>query len=587
MDDNTGAMNLDRRLLKQARAAGWALGLTVALGTLGGALVVLAGRQLSAVVAGVFLGGEDLAQVTPGLLALLGLAGGRAALAMFGETSAGWAAVRVKNALREMLVDKLAALGPARLANDATGELTATLTQGIEALDAYFSQYLPQAALAGTLPLIVLLAVLPLDWLSGLVLALTAPLIPIFMLLIGKAGEALTRRQFTALSRMSAFFLDTLQGLKTLKELGQSRRQADRIATASEDYRAATMAVLRVTFLSALALELIGTLSTAVIAVQIGLRLLYGLMGFEDAFFILVIAPEFYLPLRQLGLRFHAGMAGVSAAGKIYELLERPTAEVVVRAAAGEVERGLRGDFRLKFEDVHFRYPGREEAALAGVSFELRAGEDLALVGPSGAGKSTIAHLLMRFIEPETGRIMVDGRGIETWGKEEWRAQIAWVPQHPALFRGTVADNLRIANNEAGAEELERALRVAGLWEMVEKLPERLETVIGEQGARLSGGQAQRLALARAFLRDAGLVILDEPTAHLDAAQEALFQTALRELKKTRTVIVIAHRLPTVVDAGRILVMQGGRVVESGRHADLREREGLYTRLARAQEAGA
>ncbi len=573
-------MKLDRRLLRQAGATRLALALTVGLGLLGGVIVVGQAFLLSRTVSHVFLDGAGLAGVRPLLLALLALALLRAALTWGREVAAARVAIRVKGRLRQRLAAHLLALGPAYASEERSGELATTAVEGIEALDAYFREYLPQLALAALVPLAVLLFVFPLDWLSGLVLLLTAPLIPLFMVLIGHTADALTRRRWTALSRMGAHFLDVLQGLTTLKLLGRSREQVAAIARVSDRFREATMGVLRVAFLSALVLELVATLSTAVVAVQVGLRLLYGRLAFEQAFFVLLLAPEFYLPLRQLGARFHAGMAGVAAAERIFEVL-RVKVEVEVEAQPSTSTLTS----TLTLDDVHFAYEGGDRPALNGLSFDVQPGETVALVGPSGAGKSTVAHLLLRFVEPDRGRILVGDRPLAdpAHGRAAaWREQVAWVPQAPYLFHGSAADNVRLGRPGATAAEVERAARLAHAHEFIAALPQGYDTPLGERGARLSGGQAQRIALARAFLKDAPLLILDEATAHLDPEVEDRVQAALARLLRGRTAILIAHRLHTVQRADRILVLDGGRVVEQGDHASLLRQDGLYRRLAQA-----
>ena len=496
----------DRRLLTYACRERLDFLLTVTFGALSGVLIVLAARVLAGVVNGVFLGGLALADVRPLLVALAAIAVIRGLLLWAGELTSSRVATRVKTDLRERLTAHLLALGPAYTRGERTGELVNTAVEGIEALDAYFSQYLPQLALAVLIPVTFLLVVFPLDPLSGLVLLLTAPLIPVFMILIGSLADSLTRQQWTALSRMSAHFLDVLQGLTTLKLFNRSREQIAVIAEISDRYRDTTLGVLRVAFLSALVLEMVGTLSTAVIAVEIGLRVLYGRLAFEQAFFVLILAPEFYLPLRLLGTRFHAGIAGVTAARRVFEVLETPVGDggrrgdTETRRETFAVSLAKHPSVVVSLDDVHYAYDHGARPALNGVSFEIRPGEKVALVGPSGAGKSTIAALLLGFIQPTSGVISVGDDhacgadspsfivsqtklrasrfGVEaSAGFSGQQAQpakastpedhlsaysfqfqassfelpaIAWVPQLPYLFNTTVAENIRLGRPDAG-----------------------------------------------------------------------------------------------------------------------------------------
>jgi ATP-binding cassette subfamily C protein CydCD len=495
-------------------------------------------------------------------------------------------ALRVKTFLREKLYAHIQKLGPIYTRGERTGELVNTATEGIEALDAYFSEYLPQLVLAALVPLTFLFFVFPLDRLSGLVLLLTSPLIPVFMILIGDRADAITKRQWRTLSRMSAHFLDVLQGLTTLKLFGRSQAQIGVIRQVSDRFRARTMGVLRIAFLSALVLEMIATLSTAIVAVEIGLRLMYGRIIFEQALFVLLLAPEFYLPLRLLGTRFHAGVAGVTAAGQIFEVLDLKPGKVDGRP----IPLGLRRPSAVNFSNISYTYPdGRK--ALDGVSFDIEPGQKIALVGPSGAGKSTIAALLLGWMDasphPRPGSHPLPSpetmfrRGEEAGG---W-GEVAWLPQNPYFFNDTIAANLRIARRGASMDEVVAAAKAAHAHAFIETFPLGYSTVIGEQGARLSGGQAQRIALARAFLMDAPFVILDEPTTRLDLELEAQITESIRHLLQDRTALIIAHRLNTVRNTDKIIVLDGGKVVQEGTYEELADQDGWFREFLEPQVA--
>jgi thiol reductant ABC exporter CydD subunit len=547
------------------------LGLAIGFGLATGLLILAQAALLSGIIAQVFLGGQGLASVSPDLVRLLAVILLRAVCAFGQEVAARYAAIRVKRGVRDALTGVLLRISPANPGQERTGELVNTATEGVEALDAYYSQYLPQLALAALVPLMLLVAVFPRDTLTGVVLLVTAPLIPLFMYLIGTLAESVTRKQWQALSRLSAHFLDSLQGLTTLKMLGRSRDQVRAVDRVSQKYRDATLSVLRVSFISAFALELIATLSTAIIAVEISLRLLNGGIPFQEALFLLVLAPDFYLPLRTLGVRFHAGAAGIQAARRITELLAAPLPpEPAVPTAAPAPP------WTVRFEDISYTYPGAAEPALSEVSFELRPGEHTALVGASGSGKSTLLRLLLGFIRPDSGRIWVGGMPLDAIPVEEWRSCVAWVPQEAFLFSGTLRSNLRMARPEASPAAVEAALVGAGLARTVESFPLGLETLTGEQGALLSGGERQRLGIARALLKDAPLVLLDEPTAHLDPALEAELTGSIQVLSRGRMVLTIAHHLSTVALADRVVVLDGGRVVQTGAYTDLSAADGPF-----------
>jgi ATP-binding cassette subfamily C protein CydCD len=573
---------MHRRLLTLARDSRFSLILTVLSGILAGLLTIWQALLLSSTVNGVFLEGQSLAQVTGWLRIILALIAARGLLAWVNEVSANSVAVRVKTDLRERLFAHIQALGPAYTRGERTGDLTTAVVEGIEALDAYFSQYLPQLVITALVPLSILIFVFPIDLLSGIILLVTAPLIPFFMVLIGRGAEIVTNRQYETLSRLSAHFLDSLQGLTTLKVFGQSKAHAQSIAKVSDQFRDRTMAVLRITFLSALALELLATLSTAVIAVEIGLRLLYAKMEFHEAFFLLILAPEFYLPLRMLGARFHAGMAGTSAARRIFEILDLESREQRVESREIDGPKQQRLFSTLELSSLSYTYPNESTPTLQNINLQINAGQHIALVGPSGAGKSTLVNLLLGFIQPLSGKISTTDQSQSTVHGPPSTDQIAWVPQKPYLFHDTISTNIRLGNPDATYEQLVEATKAAHLHEFITSLPEGYETVIGEGGARLSGGQAQRLALARAFLKNAPILILDEPTSSLDPETESLLEESTRQLMQGRTVITIAHRLNTVYQADQIIMLEKGQIVEQGTHGELMKKGGAYSKMVGA-----
>ena len=560
--------------------------LTVIIGMLGTAVIIVQMALLSQVVNGVFLLHKGLTQVEPLLLLLLGAIIVRAGLAWIREITAQRGAIRIKSELRQRLFAHLLQLGPAFSKNESTGELVTTTSEGIERLDAYISRYLPQLALSVLAPLLIVIFIFFNDWTSAVILLVTAPVIPLLMMLVGSYAEKQVQRQWLALSRMSAYFLDAVQGLPTLKLFGSSEAARKRVALLSDGFRERTLKMLRVAFLSGMVLEFMTAAAIGLVAVTLGIRLIDSGISFESAFLILLLAPEFYRPLRELGVHRHVGMEGKAAAERIVKILETPVpVRPEVEASAERSAAGFRlphpapidgphNQLNIAFKAVTYTYPGSEHPALDNVSLALPAGTCTALVGRSGAGKSTLANLLLRFMDVQRGQITVNDIPLAELPVEVWRAHVALVPQRPYLFYGDVLANIRLARPGASDDEVEQAAELAGAIEFIRKLPQGFSTEIGERGARLSAGQAQRVAIARAFLKDAPLLILDEPTSSLDVKSELLIRHAVERLTRNRTVLVIAHRYNTIANADRVAVLEHGKLVEAGESTAVLQREG-------------
>ncbi|WP_345661504.1 thiol reductant ABC exporter subunit CydD [Streptomyces venetus] len=535
---------IDPRLLRYARATRLFLVAVVALGAVGAGLVIAQAMLIADVVVGAFQHRMSVADLGTPLLWLAAVAAGRALVGWLTELAAHRASAAVKSELRGRLLERSVRLGPGWLSGQRTGSLVALATRGVDALDDYFSRYLPQLGLAVVVPVAVLARIVTEDWVSAAIIIGTLPLIPVFMVLIGWATQSRMDRQWRLLSRLSGHFLDVVAGLPTLKVFGRAKAQAESIRRITGEYRRATMRTLRIAFISSFALELLATISVALVAVTIGMRLVHGEMDLYIGLVILILAPEAYLPLRQVGAQYHAAAEGLAAAEEIFGVLETPLPVSGSRAvpAAG-----------VAFEGVTVRYPGRSADAVSDVSFAVAPGETVALVGPSGAGKSTLLHLLLGFVPPAEGRVRVGGVDLADADLEQWRSRVAWVPQRPHLYAGTIAENVRLARPDAADDTVRRALRDAGALEFVDALPEGLDTVLGEDGAGLSAGQRQRLALARAFLADRPVLLLDEPTAALDGATEAEVVAAVRRLAAGRTVLLVVHRPALLGVADRVV----------------------------------
>jgi len=552
---------LDPRLVRRARPVRMLLAVDAVLGV-AAALLVLAQAALLARVAARGFTGVPLAGLTLPLVLLVAASAGRALSSWGFEVVGRRAASDVLSQLRLDVVEHRLCDRPAALDAVESADVATAAVAGVDALEATFARYLPQLVLAAVVPIAVIAFAVVIDPLTAGLMLLTLPLVPVFMWLVGRHTERRTRERWETLARLSTHFLDVVRGLPTLRAYNRGAVQAERISAVSDDYRRATMGTLRVAFLSGTVLELAATMGIALVAVTVGVRLVEGGLGFEAGLTVLVLAPELYLPLRNLAAQYHASADGRAVSGRLLDLLDEPPEVVPGRRRPPDVRA-----VPIRLEAVSFSYPGRLGTVLDRVHLELAPGETVALVGPSGSGKSTLASLLLRLAEPTSGRITVGGVDLAECDARAWRSRIAWVPQHPTLFRGTVADTIRLGDAAASDARVAEAAALAGAAAFISELPDGYGTIVGDGGRALSAGEVERLALARAFLRDAGLVVLDEPTANLDRRSAELVEDAIDRLRVGRTVLLVVHSPELTALADGVVTLTAGRLVEAVRMA--------------------
>lgn len=567
--------NLHKRLIHRAGAL-WPIWVGAGgISLLRAASIIVMMYALSVAIDAVFMQHQPLDTISPMLLLLAAAMAFRGFLFVISEILAQRASSQMKRTLRDQLNQHIFNLGSVWTERQSSGDISATAVEGVEKLNAYFARFLPAAINMAVVPVILAVFVFLIDWISGLILFFTGPLIPVFMSLIGMKAKSETKKQWSTLRRMSGHFLDTVQGLRTLKLFQATENKQNEIEYISDRFRKSTMSVLKIAFLSALVLELFASIATALVAVEIGVRLIEGHIGFQLGLFVLLLAPEYYLPFRLFGAQHHAGMEGTEAAERVFDILDTPVDKESVLVTSPVPNEPL----TIQFENVSFSYPDNPELTIKRCNFFLEPGITTALAGRSGSGKTTLMRLISRQITPDSGQILINGMPLNEISETQWLQSLAVVQQQTRLFNDTILANLRIARPDASINDVIDAAKRAEAHNFIKSLPNGYNTHTGERGARFSGGELQRLAIARAFLKKASVILLDEPSSALDPDSELKITVALKRLVKHKTVLVIAHRLSTLRNADCILVMERGRITNSGHHNELCKTNELYFNL--------
>lgn len=562
---------INKRLLKESRIKKQYIPISVISSMFNSIFIIFNAYLLALIVDSIFIKHKSLENIKIYLLLFLVNALVKSIFNYFIEGFIKKYSEEIKEAIKNNVFKNIILSNPIKVKEQKLGDLLNLLTEGTEMLTAYYSQYIPQVFSSVVIPFLICILVAFVDKLSALIMLITYPIIPIFMSLIGFKSKEANEKQWRKLNILSSHLIDLLQGLRILKVFGKSKIQEEKIFSISEEHRKSTMEVLKISFLSALVLEIIATISTALVAVDLGLRLIYYKINFLSAFFILIITPDFYIPLRQLGLKYHSSLNGQVAINKIEEL------EQILNLEDDKIEgeNFNSNKFEIEVNNLNFSYENKE--TIHNVSFKIHSKEKVALVGESGSGKSTLINILSGFLPVENNKLFISGIDINKINREEFLSKIAIVPQFPHIFNMTIKENILLGNKSISDDKFKSICQILKIDEFTSKFKEGFKTVIGEgEQVVISGGEKQRIAMARALIKDAEFIIFDEPTSALDSETEELFSNAINRYFKDKTLLIAAHRLNTIKASDKIIVLNKGNIVESGNHNELKNKKGFY-----------